>query len=360
MSVVRLILSKIAAELDNVSAHVRIPFVAKSLTQAMVVRPVRLQIETTNVCNANCVFCWYQYQERPTGVMAQTLYDKALADFALIGGGSLDLTPSAGDPLVDPGIIGRIRAARRIPAIGDLSLYTNMILADRRGIADLVRSGLTRLTVSVPGFDEETYQRVYRSPHYRRMLANVLALLEENRGAGNPLDIRLGLRSDRPLAELVACPDMQRVIEMLGWHKVEVIYRFKNWGGRITGTDLLPGMRLKSHSRWRHPRLGPCIQPYVGAMVFWDGAVGACSCVDGDARALIVGNLHQNSLKEIWQGDPLRDFRASFGRESEPQTCRSCNDYTNLSQILRRHFRAERERLMAAPTSAGQCRNWQK
>ena len=91
---------------------------------------------------------------------------------------------------------------------------------------------------------------------------------------------------------------------------------------------------------------------------FWDGAVGACSCVDGDARALVIGDLTRQSLAEIWQGEPLRRLRASFGHDTEPETCRSCNDYTNLSQILRRHFQAERRTLRVRPEDADGRRNW--
>ncbi len=353
MVILPLILNKLALEWDNVSAHLRFPLTGRRLKAAMTARPAQLCIETTNICTADCVFCWYQYQQRPTGIMAPALYRKALEEFAALGGGSLDLTPLAGDPLVDPEIVERIRMARRLPAIGEIRLFTNMILADRHGAANLVGSGLTRLTISVPGFDADTYRRVYRSGQYARMFANVQALLEENRRAGAPVDIALGIRSDRPLRELMASRDMQTVVDRLGWDKVEVIYRFKNWGGRLDGRDLLPGMRFKGRRRWHHPRIGPCIQPYVGAIVRWDGTVGACSCAQGDAAALVIGDLSRQSLGEIWHGEALSTLRASFANGTLPQTCRDCNDYTNLTQILRRHFRGARESLMAGRTQAG-------
>ncbi len=37
---------------------------------AMALRPFELHLELTNLCNANCIFCPYQYQERATGFMS--------------------------------------------------------------------------------------------------------------------------------------------------------------------------------------------------------------------------------------------------------------------------------------------------
>ena len=49
MSAFRLILNKMACEWDNVSAHVRFPFVGAKLMRAMRARPAKLQIATTNI-----------------------------------------------------------------------------------------------------------------------------------------------------------------------------------------------------------------------------------------------------------------------------------------------------------------------
>jgi len=345
MSFARAILRKIFSEADNVSAAVRFPFIGEPLVHAMERRPAQLYIETTNICNANCVFCWYQYQERPHGVMEQAVYEKALTEFAALGGGALDLTPAAGDPLIDGRIIERIRLARSIPEITEIRMFSNMILADRRGIPELVASGLSRLTISAPGFDAATYQRVYRSPRYRKMLENVLAFLTENRRAGLPITVTLGIRSDRSLRDLAQDPDMVRVVERLGWENVEAIHYYKNWGGSIGAADLTAGMRLKPPVRWRHPRIGPCIQPYVGMIVYHDGTVGACSCAAANGAELIIGDVKRQSLLEIWRGESLRRLRRSFSDGTLPPVCKACNDYSNLSQILRENHRATREAL---------------
>ena len=39
-------------------------------------RPFELHLELTNLCNANCIFCPYQFQERPTGFMSDEVFER--------------------------------------------------------------------------------------------------------------------------------------------------------------------------------------------------------------------------------------------------------------------------------------------
>ncbi|MGB0713442.1 MAG: radical SAM protein, partial [Gammaproteobacteria bacterium] len=131
--------------------------------EVMAGRPNELHLETVNLCNANCVFCPYQYQERDVRTMEEAVFEKALADFVAVGGGDVFFTPIVGDALIDKQIVPRIRRARAYPQVGRIKLITNMILAHKRGIDELAESGLSLLMVSIAGFDADMYRRVYRS-----------------------------------------------------------------------------------------------------------------------------------------------------------------------------------------------------
>ena len=60
---------------------------------AMSDRPYELHLELTNLCNANCVFCPYQFQTRDVAFMSDDVFEKAVRDFVGSGGGSVGLTP---------------------------------------------------------------------------------------------------------------------------------------------------------------------------------------------------------------------------------------------------------------------------
>ncbi|CAA7615426.1 conserved hypothetical protein [Candidatus Terasakiella magnetica] len=328
-------LNKLSYEMQGGLALLRYPFVRAALIAQLERRPSKLAVETTNICNANCIFCAYQFQSRARGVMAADLYRKVLSDYAACGGGCLELTPSGGEPFVDPHMIERIRMARAIPEIGVIRMATNLILAHKHGITDIIGSGLSQMTISMPGFDADIYQRIYRSKMYPQVRANLLDLLTQNRRAGYPVDITLGVRGDQTLAQLTASPDFQKASRLLPPGKIEITYRFNSWGGKV-GADLLPpGMVLKKANRLRHPRISPCSQLYLGAMVFWDGTVGGCTCVDIDAADLIIGDLKTQSLAEIWGGKALAALRRGFAEGDWPEVCRRCNEYLNLSHCLR-------------------------
>jgi MoaA/NifB/PqqE/SkfB family radical SAM enzyme len=145
--------------------------------ESMGLRPFELHLELTNLCNADCVFCPYQFQQRKTEFMSDRVFEKALDDLVRIGGGSVGLTPVVGDALIDPDFLVRVRRLRAEPSIDRIWLTTNAILLDKHGIEEVLASGITHMNISTAGFDEAMYVRVYRNKSYRRMRENVLELL---------------------------------------------------------------------------------------------------------------------------------------------------------------------------------------
>ena len=69
------------------------------------------------------------------------------------------------------------------------------------------------------------------------------------------------------------------------------------------------------------PRRGhaPCHLPWEGAVVLGNSDVLVC-CMPGTK----VGNLHQESLAQIWNGPALRAFRARVNSQTPPEPCNVC------------------------------------
>jgi radical SAM protein with 4Fe4S-binding SPASM domain len=57
----------------------------------------------------------------------------------------------------------------------------------------------------------------------------------------------------------------------------------------------------------------------VGAAVFGNGDVAAC-CVPG----MTMGNLHEQTMEEIWTGQPYRALRRTVNSTEAPAPCRAC------------------------------------
>jgi len=308
-----------------------------------------VNIETTNICNANCTFCAYQYQDRPTGTMTLDLFRRVVDQYVECGGGPLGLTPTVGDPLVDKHLLDRLAYAKSKQAITSISMYSNMISLNRWGARALVGSGLSHLVVSTSGFDEEMYQRVYRSKMYKQVFRHIKEFAVENRAAGGPVDVTIDMRIDRPLAEVQASRDYQEVSHLIGADRMGVKFRYDSWAGKIQQSELTGTMRLRSNADLRFPRISACSQMYRGPAVYWDGKVGACACRDVDARELLIGDVNTQHLGEIWFGQELRKLREEFLTDRCRQICQGCSHYSNLSVYLRRDFREKLAALRPVP-----------
>lgn len=293
---------------------------------AMAARPFELHLELTNLCNANCVFCPYQFQTRETEFMSDEVFHKTVSDYVATGGGSVGLTPVVGDALIDPKFLERVRYLRSLPQIDRIWLTTNCILLDRFGVEAILRSGIDALNVSTAGFDAEMYQRVYRNASYQRMRRNVSELVAANAALGAPVAITIALRPDRPLEAVMADPDFQPILA----HRpqLDFTWSFTSANGRITREILPPTMKLRVVTR----RPEACVNTYNGPIVLPDGTVMGCSCVAAmDAlQDLGIGNIMQSSLAQIWSGERIRQLRSGFKSGDLNSTCAGCDMYRDL------------------------------
>ena len=292
-------------------------------------RPTRsreLTVEVTNICNANCVFCGYQFQERPTGVMSLDLFRQIVDQYAAIGGGMIELTPVVGDPLVDKGLEEKVGYARSVPGIGRLSFITNGILLRRARFEALVAAGITHITISISGLDPKEYERVYRSTAYRTVIDNLVDI------AASPLfgrvEFALGIRSDTWFAWRRS-PDLAR-LKRLGYTRVGSMLFLDNWSGRIA-TATLPGAFLVRPPRRKK---NPCWMLYNSITVLADGRMTACGCRDLNGTSeLGLGSIHDQRLDSPWIDGRMEALRQRFRDGNPPDVCRDCRHYVPAREI---------------------------
>ncbi|MFH1868869.1 MAG: SPASM domain-containing protein [Candidatus Omnitrophota bacterium] len=290
------------------------------------IRPWNLHIEATNICNANCIFCAYQFQARERKVMDDALYSKALMDYCAMGGGELRIESCVGDPLVDPHFLARVKEARSHPEIKQIVTLTNGINLDRIGIEDLLRSGINRIRISTGPWDEKLYSLAYRSLSYQRMRDNVTELIRKNAELGEPVEIEVLFRSNLSMKKTLQLSDYQAIRNLP--HKVEFNTDFDTWLDNIHQDDLLSGMHIRPLCDMEKE---PCYLLYDGPTVFVDGKIGLCGCRDFNANSeLIIGNIHEASLSDLWQSEATRGLRERFFRGDFPSICRKCRGYANL------------------------------
>ena len=302
--------------------------------------PRELLIETTNICTANCVFCAYQYQDKfrdGKGVMSDEVFEKALSGFAEMVGGdtadrTIDFTPLVGEPLVDPKIIDRIRRAKEYGF--RVFFYTNGMLLHRIDLGEFLGSGVDQIAISTSPLDRESHEALYRTEKYDDLLRGIHLLLQQRKEGGHEVQISLSFRAHMSLAETLQKPDFQRYVRPYLTEKeldqVEIIVRrFDNWGGMIAPEDLVGEMRLATAPRLKRR---PCSWTLV-PMVLFDGSVRACGArftgleTANKDDGLLVGDLGGETLRQIWEGERLRDLRRRFAAKEIPRVCQTCTMY---------------------------------
>ncbi|MGB6680985.1 MAG: radical SAM protein [Candidatus Bathyarchaeia archaeon] len=288
-----------------------------------------LAIENTNICNANCQFCAYRYQKRPKDFMSNNSFKQSIKQFAEIGGGALLITPVVGDPLIDKDLINKIRFGKKIKEIKYIFLFTNLIGLNEFNITDFILSGLDEINISVCIGSREMYKRIFGVDKYSTVINNLENLLIENRKLGNKVKVHIHLRAEKPYSSTTSSSDYQYLSKKYGRDLFHIDSEYDNWTGIITKNSLPkdnPFKKIKNMSE-------PCQELYNGVIVFANGDVGGCWRRDIEGK-LVIGNIYDNSLNDIWKGKNIRIIRQNWIDGKIPDVCKNCFAYEPLSVLL--------------------------
>ena len=296
--------------------------------------PLILQIETTNICNARCVFCAYSKMAREKGVMSMPLFERIVREYAAMGGGPVSLTPVVGDALLDPHLLKRLRILEACPEIRQVSLTTNAIALERYPDEDVCRllEAIDCIQVSIGGLDAATYETMYgvnRFPQVQRGLERLLALRES---VAAPAHITLAFRTNDWKFER----RFRRQLEEFRRRGVFVshIWSYSNYSGFVKSDEKLNLAVVDSSVKMRQV----CIYARVHMAICWDGRITACGCADFEGDALRIGQVGQDHLTDVWAGNKQIGILDSFQKGNPAEICRECSAYQPDSVVFSRKF----------------------
>lgn len=288
-----------------------------------------LSIETTNVCNSDCVFCPNIRMKRPRQALSDELFRKAIDEHIALGGTEVDFNAVIGEPLLDPKLLERARYVRKHAQVRSLGFTTTLQWLHRFPIGEFFAVGFDWLSISTVLSGAQRYREFFGVDLYGTMLNNLETLLRENQSAGRPIRIHIGLKpTPDPLESVLQHPDYRRIRELYGpdldrhVQGEESLY-VDDWGGAVALPDHLSRRPLipRNHR--------PCRLLYKGPVIFSNGSVGACSCRDFEAQGeLILGHIGRDSLADLWNGTRISEIRSGWLKENRiPELCRGCRHY---------------------------------
>lgn len=288
----------------------------------------RLQLQLTNICNANCTFCAYgKLGKRYQGMMPDDIFQKGVGQFLKAGGKDFGLNSTVGDPLVDKNIVEKIKSLRNRSPGGHIYFFTNLLFLDDFDIDEFLTSGLDLLNISTTAFDKEIYHRLFGSPHYDRFYKNLTVLLKRNDELNNPVKIGILFKLDISPLKAFNLKDFLKLTPYMENVSIDASHKYDNWNGIVTEEYLSGKMKFNKPLVINFP-----CHRIVHPSIDINGNVIVCSCRIARVETtnpLIIGNINENPLDRIWKGKKhLELFNSFFKKKSIPELCKDCSFYT--------------------------------
>jgi MoaA/NifB/PqqE/SkfB family radical SAM enzyme len=288
--------------------------------------PLTVVAEVTSVCNLRCHFC-------PTGdikLTKETGKFRGLMDFALFQKliADIDTLPTPvkalhlhkdGEPLTHPKFCDMVLAARRSANIEKIETTTNGVLLNPELNRRLVDTGIDRIKISVYGLSTGGFkENTKASVDFDRYVANIADLY--GRRKNTKLYIKImeeGLSEAEKETFLTTFGNIADVVFFE--HCVDTWPDFSfDEGGNLVASDVgVMGQSVRPYKK-------VCPQPFFNFTVCADGRVTAC-CADWQVK-LVVGDIRQSSLTDIWHGKEFNDLRLMMlrGERACHSLCGQC------------------------------------
>lgn len=285
--------------------------------------PEKVGIATSTICNANCVFCGYQYVDKDRKkIMPEEVFLHVVKEIVRLGVKRVDLTPTVGDPLVDKKILEKVKVLNE-SGVDNIIFSTNGIAINSIGARKLIKGGPKYIHISTSGFDRDEFKMIYRKDKYDDVISGIKNLLEENRKQENKCEITISVISSSPKRKVLSRADAVRLMDLGA--KISFTRGIDNWNGSVSDTDL--PFALKPQMRKLKRRKGPCHCLYDGPVVFPDGNVSACHSRDiNQSPEMHLGNILEDDLSVIHQRTLEIIDRWHSG--VIPGICKACKVYS--------------------------------
>lgn len=298
--------------------------------------PLGLCIEPTNLCNFRCVQCPVSLPEFKaavgyTGNMDMKLYDKILAEAKAMGRlKNLNLYGD-GEPLLNKNIAAMVRKAVDLNIAETIAITTNASLLTPVLSKELIESGLTYLRVSIYSVIKDKNRQITKSNiEPGQIYDNIKEFkrLRDQNGARSPFiyikmidtyseENQMFIDMYKDLADEI---NIETPMNWNGFNNINLIEQIDPGGN--TDETLIQGF-YKEKGRSGYKKI--CTTGFHSLNIKSNGDVVIC-IVDWN-RGTKVGNVSIESLKQIWFGERLREFRNLHirGRRSENVSCQNCN-----------------------------------
>jgi len=321
-------LSKYASLLEDVKSIVNY-YILRRRTLPKI-KITRLAVVPTTICNANCVFCGNCKLKDKRSIMSFEMFKKIADDYLgnpkSFAESSFDQNPPIGECMTDPKFFKKVKYLKD-KGISS-GIYTNGLLIGNY-LNEIIGSGLDRIFIDFadinPKFDSKVFGISEEMSNYR--IKSILKFLEVVEKTDASIEVILNFRSMRTPNQIIKEMYGTPFIKYYKENKIKFSFmqNYDNWGGLIKKENLLGIQTLK-----RVPKIKkyPCRNlTTISILPNGDIRPCGCRCLDTLKDELVIGNIKDTSLKDLYNSKKLKKIMKGFEKGQFPKVCNNCGLY---------------------------------
>ena len=271
--------------------------------------PTRVDIEATNICNADCVFCPRHSHTRKQRIMDIELFKKIVDDLLDIKTLRDVCLSGFGEPLLDKNLPEKIKYCKDKNHNWKTIIFTNGAYLNEEISNKILDSGLDVINFSFNGGTKDVYEKIMKID-FDNVKSNIerFIKLRNERGQKNPFVVVSCVLTKESLNDEVPFRNLwnNRVDQI-------VVVKPHDWVGNI-GSDVI------NIGQTRYSAF-PCrliLHPFIN----WDGIISLC-CHDYN-EFTNFGDLNKQSFMDIWNSEKYKNFRQRNVDGNLDSICATC------------------------------------
>lgn len=261
--------------------------------------PITVYLELVNRCNLSCIMCDTERHKLPLNKLSLDMIEKILKECKANKLPSLVLGTYSELLLYDK-IYDLLDLVKEVNVL-DVFFRTNGVLLNDKIIDLIIKNKVTKVLISVDATTPETYKRIRGH--------DFLNLVEGN------IEKLLARRTELPIVRLS--------FVVMDINKNERQDFFDKWKDKVECIDfqrLLIENGEKVTNKIENPY---CASPFYMLSITANGNIYPC-CDFVYGRGHLLGNIYEDSLKDIWNGDKIREIRQQIVSKDFIPICHKC------------------------------------
>lgn len=291
--------------------------------------PFIINVDPSDICNFQCKFCptgdralMEKTPGRNYGIMDFELYKKIIDDISEFEKPIKVLRLyKDGEPLLNPRFAEMVKYAKEKKCSERIDTTINASLLNPKRNLEIIEAGLDRINISIEGINENQYLEFSKCKiDFDKLVGNIRHLYENKKNC----EIIVKINGD-----ILSEGDKKKFYEIFGdiADGVYIEHIMACWPGfELKGVDVnqeygIYGQKIKE--------VQVCPYIFYSFSINSDGSVSICF-LDW-SRKLIIGNAKTQKVKDIWNGEELREYQKMFlmkKRKTHP-VCGNCGQMTH-------------------------------